>query len=56
MEHENVNLHFHSFYSYNAEYWSPTRIAWESKKKALYASGIIDFDVLSGLEEFFSGR
>lgn len=50
----NVNLHFHSFNSYNAENWSPTRIAWESKKRALYAAGIIDFDVLTGLEEFYS--
>lgn len=52
-EQQNVNMHFHSFNSYNAEFWSPTRIAWESKKNALYATGIIDFDVLSGLEEFF---
>jgi len=50
---QNVNMHFHSFYSYNAEFWSPARIAWEAKQRALYASGIIDFDVLSGLEEFF---
>ncbi|MCP4312932.1 MAG: hypothetical protein GY790_16855 [Bacteroidetes bacterium] len=51
---QNVNLHFHSFNSYNAENWSPSRIAWESKTKALYAAGIIDFDVLTGLEEFYS--
>ena len=51
---QNVNLHFHSFNSYNAENWSPSRIAWESKKRALYASGIIDFDVLAGLEEFYA--
>ena len=50
---QNVNMHFHSFYSYHAEFWSPARIAWESKQRALYASGIIDFDVLSGLEAFF---
>ena len=52
-EQQNVNMHFHSFNSFNAEYWSPLRIAWETKKYALYASGIIDFDVLFGLEEFF---
>lgn len=52
-EQQNVNMHFHSFNSYNAQFWSPVRIAWEAKKNALYASGIIDFDVLSGLEEFF---
>ncbi len=53
-EPQNVNLHFHSFNSYNAENWSPSRIAWESKKRALYATGIIDFDVLAGLEEFYA--
>ena len=52
-EQQNINLHFHSFYSYNAEFWSPARIAWEAKKNGLYAAGIIDFDVLSGLSEFF---
>jgi len=52
-EQQNVNMHFHSFNSYNAEFWSPTQIAWEAKKNALYAAGIIDFDVLSGLEEYF---
>jgi hypothetical protein len=52
-EQQNVNMHFHSFNSYNAEFWSPTQIAWETKKNALYAAGIIDFDVLAGLEEYF---
>ena len=50
---QNVNMYFHSFNSYNAEFWSPFRIAWEAKKNALYAAGIIDFDVLARLEEFF---
>lgn len=48
----NLNLHFHSFFSYNAEGWSPSRIAWESRKAGLYAAGLCDFDVLDGLEEF----
>jgi len=52
-EQEMVNMHFHSFYSYNAQYWSPMRIAWEAKKNVLFAAGIIDFDVLTGLNEFF---
>jgi len=51
---QNVNLHFHSFNSYHAEFWSPSRIALEAKQNALYAAGIIDFDVLAGLEEFFN--
>jgi len=45
-------MHFHSFFSYNAEGWSPSRIVWEAKKCGLYAAGLCDFDVLDGLEEF----
>jgi len=48
----NVNLHFHSFNSYNCEGWSPTRIAFEAKLRGLFAAGIIDFDVLDGQNEF----
>lgn len=49
---DNVNLHLHSFYSYNAKSWSPSRIAWECAKKGLYAAGIVDFDVIDGQQEF----
>jgi hypothetical protein len=49
-----VNLHFHSFFSYNSQGWSPCRIAWESKKYGLAVSGIVDFDTLVGMEEFLS--
>lgn len=51
---EEVNLHFHTFFSFNAEGWSPSRIAWESVKYGLEASGIVDFDVLDGMGEFLS--
>jgi hypothetical protein len=50
----NVNMHLHSFFSYNAEGWSPTRIAWECAKRGLDAAGLIDFDVLDGLPEFLA--
>ena len=53
-EGSNVNMHFHSFFSYNAEGYSPSHIAWESKKNGLYAAGLCDFDVLDGMEEFFN--
>ena len=49
---ENVNMHFHSFFSFNSMGWSPSRIAWESKKAGLYAAGLCDFDVLDGQDEF----
>jgi hypothetical protein len=52
-----VNLHLHSFFSYNARGWSPTHLAWESARQGFYASGLCDFDVLDGLEEFLeAGR
>lgn len=47
-----VNLHFHTFFSYNAKNWSPSRIAWEAKKYGLEVAGIVDFDVLEGMPEF----
>jgi len=51
-EPRNVNMHCHSFFSYNADGFSPSRIAWESRKAGLYAAGLCDFDVLDGLDEF----
>lgn len=52
-EGSNVNMHFHSFFSYNAEGYSPSHIAWEARKNGLAAAGLCDFDVLEGMEEFF---
>ncbi len=49
-----VNMHFHSFFSYNTNGYSPCHIAWESRKAGIYAAGLCDFDVLDGLEEFFT--
>lgn len=49
---DNLNMHFHSFFSYNAEGWSPSHIAWRAHRAGLYAAGLCDFDVLDGLEEF----
>lgn len=48
----NFNMHCHSFFSYNAEGWSPTRVAYECRRKGLSAAGLCDFDVLDGLDEF----
>lgn len=49
-----VNMHCHSFFSYNADGWSPSRIAWESRKRGLLAAALCDFDVLDGLDEFLA--
>ncbi len=51
---ENVNLHIHSFFSYNAYNRSPSQIAYFCRREGLYAGGIIDFDVLDGLHEFYN--
>ncbi len=51
---EEVNLHYHTFFSFNANGWSPSRIAWEGLKYGLEVAGIVDFDVLDGMEEFLS--
>lgn len=48
----NLNMHLHSFYSYNANNWSPAHLALAAKRNGLLAVGLCDFDVLDGLEEF----
>ena len=48
------NMHCHSFFSYNADGWSPSRIVWECKMRGLTAAALCDFDVLDGLDEFLA--
>ena len=48
-----VNLHCHTFFSYNAYGYSPSKFAWLAKKAGLAVAGIVDFDVLDGLNEFY---
>ena len=48
-----VNAHAHTFYSFNYKGYSPSRFALEAKKAGLEMGGIVDFDVLDGLEEFW---
>lgn len=47
-----VNLHFHTFFSYNSNGYSPSKIAWLARKQGLAAAAVVDFDVLDALEEF----
>ena len=47
-----VNLHAHTFFSYNAYGYSPSKFAWLARKAGLAAAGIVDFDVLDGVDEF----
>jgi len=47
-----MNCHAHTFYSYNAYGYSPSHFAWLAKQEGLSVAGIVDFDVLDGLDEF----
>ena len=52
-----VNLHAHTFFSFNAYGYSPSKYAWLARKAGLAVAGIVDFDVLDALEEFLeAGR
>ena len=48
-----VNGHAHTFYSFNYKGYSPSRFVLEAKREGLEMGGIVDFDVLDGLEEFW---
>jgi hypothetical protein len=48
-----VNLHCHTFHSFNAYGHSPSSLAWLAHKLGFTAAGIVDFDVLDGIDEFF---
>ncbi|MDW7979756.1 MAG: hypothetical protein RMH97_04235 [Verrucomicrobiales bacterium] len=47
-----VNLHVHTFFSYNAYGYSPSKFAWLARKHGLAVAGVVDFDVLDALAEF----
>jgi hypothetical protein len=47
-----VNMHCHTFFSFNAYGHSPTSLAWLARKRGFRAIGMVDFDVLDGVEEF----
>lgn len=47
-----VNLHCHTFFSYNSYGYSPSKFAYLARKAGLAVAGVVDFDVLDALEEF----
>jgi hypothetical protein len=47
-----VNMHCHTFFSFNAYGHSPTSLAWLAKRRGFKAIGIVDFDVLDAVDEF----
>ena len=54
VEQDVVNLHCHTFFSFNAYGYSPMGLAWLAKQKGYKALGIVDFDVLDGVDEFLN--
>lgn len=49
-----LNMHLHSFYSYNAGGYSPSHLAYSARNEGFLSAGLVDFDVLDGLEEFYA--
>ena len=49
-----VNMHCHTFFSFNGYGYSPTALAWLARERGFRAMGIVDFDVLDGVDEFLS--
>jgi len=47
-----VNMHCHTFFSFNAYGHSPTSLAWLARRQGFRLAGIVDFDVLDGVDEF----
>ncbi len=50
-----VNLHFHTFFSFNAYGYSPLHVVWKAKEIGLSMAGSVDFDVLDAVPEFQRG-
>lgn len=51
---EVANMHCHTFFSFNGYGHSPASLAWLAKKRGLKLMGIVDFDVLDGVDEFLA--
>ena len=47
-----INMHCHTFFSFNAYGYSPTSLVWLAKKNGWKMVGMVDFDVLDGIDEF----
>ena len=49
---EVANMHCHTIFSYNAYSHSPSSLAWLGRQRGYALMGIVDFDVLDGVDEF----
>ena len=46
-----VNMHCHTFFSYNGYGHTPTSLAWLARERGWHALATVDFDVLDGVTE-----
>jgi len=51
---QSANMHCHTFFSFNGYGHSPTCLAWLAKRRGFGLMGIVDFDVLDGVDEFLA--
>ena len=51
-ERDIVNMHCHTFFSFNGYGHSPASLAWLARREGYRAIGIVDFDVLDAVDEF----
>lgn len=51
---EIANMHSHTFFSFNGYGYSPTALAWLARRSGYKLMGIVDFDVLDGVDEFLT--
>jgi hypothetical protein len=49
-----LNMHCHTFFSFNAYGHSPSSLAWLANQEGFLLEGIVDFDVLDGVDEFLN--
>ncbi len=47
-----ANMHCHTFFSFNAYGHSPSSLVWLARKRGFGLIGMVDFDVLDGVDEF----
>ena len=47
-----VNMHLHTFFSFNAAGFSPSHLAVQAREWGLYTAATCDFDVLDAADEF----
>ena len=48
---EVANMHCHTFFSFNAYGHSPSSLAWLARQRGYKLMGIVDFEVLDGVDE-----